>query len=155
MTYFKTQGNRFLNALAVSGFWAEVFVLIPISMLGIWWPVWFEWRGYASYLMPAAWFTFGLGSLATIFIQRSFMGEETDSYRKANLIFVTLCCVIGAICYGKALMYELADKPLDNIFLCFNLLHLAIFLNIFVWIWNVTSRSKFDQSGSPLGEDYE
>jgi hypothetical protein len=124
-------------------------------MLGIWWPVWFEWTGYDKYLMPAAWFTFGLGSLATIFIQRSFMAEELDSYKRANFIFIAFFCLIGAIFYGKALGFELGGKSLEAFFLGLDILQLAIILNVVVWIWNLISRSAFDDSGNPLGDEYE
>lgn len=155
MSYFKTQKNRIKNAPKISLFWGELLVLIPISMLGIWWPVWFEWSGYISYFMPAAWFTFGVGSLATILFQRGFMGDESDSYRRANFIFIALLCLIGGICYGKALIYELENKSVEGLFCGLTILHLAIFLNVLVWVWHFISSNTFDNNGNPLGEEYE
>lgn len=156
MSYCKTQFNRTCNALKMSSFWCEVLVLIPISMLGIWWPVWFEWSGYDKYLIAAAWFTFGLGSLATIMLQRSFMAEILDNYKRANLIFIVIFCLLGAIFYGKALLYEIEGKPLVEFFLGLNILQWAISINVLVWVWNLVSNSDYDTSaGNPLGENYE
>jgi hypothetical protein len=56
MSYISTQINRFCSAFCDSTFWAEILVIIPLSLLGIWWPVLFEWSGYQSYFMPAVWF---------------------------------------------------------------------------------------------------
>lgn len=157
MSYFKTQWERLCQALKRSSFWSEVLILIPISMLGIWWPVWFDWTGYDKYLIPAAWFTFGLGSLATIFLQRCFMSETLDDYKNANMIFVALFSIIGAMFYGKALVLALDNKELVILFMNFNILEVAIILNIFVWIWNLISRGCFDRqsAGNPLGESHD
>ncbi len=156
MAYFRTQISRFSVAGRKSLFWAEMLLILPISMLGIWWPVWFQWTGYDKYLMPAAWFTFGLGSLATIFIQRSLMPDAEDIYKRANVIIITIFCLLGAIFYGKALVLELDKKPLENICIGIDALELAILLNVVVWIWHFVSRSDFDNTdaGNSLGDKY-
>jgi hypothetical protein len=157
MAYFSTQIKRLCEACGKSLFWAEMFVIIPVSMLGIWWPVWFQWTGYDRYLMPSAWFTFGLGSLATIFIKRSLMSDSEDIYKRANIIFVSIFCLLGAILYGKALIFELDKKPPEDIFISVYALELAILLNVIVWIWHFVSRSEFDNTnpGNSLGEKYD
>ncbi|WP_350996446.1 hypothetical protein [Shewanella sp. TB7-MNA-CIBAN-0143] len=157
MSFFKFQGHRIINAFFKSAFWKEIIILIPFSMVGIWWPVWFDWPGYSSYLLPAAWFTFGIGSLVSIMLHRSFMTEDTDRFKYANTIVVILLSIIGGLFYGKALSMNLQNKELDCLFLNLNFLEWAIVLNVFVWIWNLISTSDFDSkdSGSPLGENHD
>jgi hypothetical protein len=157
MSYISTQINRFCSAFCDSTFWAEILVIIPLSLLGIWWPVLFEWSGYQSYFMPAVWFTFGLGSLATIFIRRSLLPESKDDFKIVNTIFITILCLVGALLYGKSLITNLNGNALVEIFCGIDLLGMAIILNIFVWIWNLISNSDFDttNAGNSLGDSYD
>lgn len=163
MNFIKTQYMRFKLALRQSSFWFVLILIIPMSMLGIWWPVFYEWKGYSSYLMPASWFTFGLGSLAVLSLEKMFSPEKNDNYKKANSIIIVALSIIGCLFYGKALLCDLNGKPLTIIefsgrdFCSLNVLELAIFLNILVWIWHLISKIEYDDSKpfNALGDNYD
>ncbi|MGR5368158.1 hypothetical protein [Photobacterium damselae] len=157
MNYFCSQINRLLKALFTSSFWYVVIIVIPVSMLGIWWPVFFKWLNYDSYLMPESWFTFGVGSLAVISIERLFMREDDDCFKYPNAIIIVALSIVGALFYGKALLIELKSEEHLPIFLDIGYLGLAIIINVFVWVWNIFSRNTYDSQNATnsLGESYD
>ncbi|WP_137165415.1 hypothetical protein [Salinimonas lutimaris] len=157
MSYLLVQIKRTWLALKDGVFWAECLLIIPLSMLGIWWPVWFKWTGYTEYLEPAAWFTFGIGSIAAIIIRRSILSESRDNYKLLNTIFILFLGILSGLFYGKSLTTKLDGEDLSIIFWCFDMLDIAITLNILVWLWHFISIDDYDDSKpvSSLGESYD
>ncbi|PAR52095.1 hypothetical protein CGT93_18520 [Vibrio metoecus] len=163
MNYIKTQLSRLKAAVGTSSFWFVLLIIMPVSMLGIWWPVFFEWDSYPSYFMPASWFTFGLGSLAVLSFEKMFSPERSDTYKGANAIVIVLLSMIGCLCYGKALLCELNNKELSVVWssndgaFSLNVLGLAIVLNILVWVGHIISKIEYDKDmpSNALGDSYD
>lgn len=157
MKYIRDQWIRFTKAFFDSSFWAIMLIIVPMSMLGVWWPVVFNWDNYPSIWMPASWFTFGLGSFSVLAIEKLFSAENSDSYKGANSIVIVVCSIIGCLLYGKALQNELNGSDLiillDVNHFKINVLDLAIYLNVFVWFWHCISKNDYnnDSASNALG----
>uniref|UniRef100_UPI00404813BE hypothetical protein n=1 Tax=Vibrio anguillarum TaxID=55601 RepID=UPI00404813BE len=157
MRYIKDQLKRLKKAFGDFNFWVVMVLTIPLSMLGIWWPVFFNWDSYNSIWMPASWFTFGLGTLSVLSIEKLFSSDDDDSYKGANSIVIVACSILGCLFYGKALQYELNEHSLrvllDTEFLKLDILELAIILNLFVWFWHCISKNCYnnDSASNALG----
>ncbi|WP_026843197.1 hypothetical protein [Citrifermentans bremense] len=146
MDYIGSLFKRLWNALATLKFWTEGLIVFILGGLGIWWPLFFNWKGYENFFYPEPWFTYGLATLMVILGQRLFMKEEDDTYIMPNRLILFVLVLTGSLMYGKSVKqyFEfVADGKHKTVF-DYSLTRYGMFTTLFAWIIHVVGDNKFD-----------
>jgi hypothetical protein len=134
-----------LHALTQGRFWEELLVVIPLSLLGIWWPWWFDWKDADDLLRPVPWFTFGMATLMTILAKRFFMESKDDEYLKVNKFILLIVSFYASILFGLSMLNHLGNQSNLNYFFDVSNTSIAICLTAFAWFLNFVSSNDFDE----------
>lgn len=144
MTYIISLFIRFINAIKKLKFWAECLMVFGFSGLGIWWPIWFEWKGYGEIFYPEPWFTYGLATLMIIVGQRFFMKESDDQHIMSNRFVLIILSLIGSIMYGKSVIKYLEFIPTDQNNFDYSLTKYACTATVCAWIIHFIGKNEYD-----------
>lgn len=155
MDYFKSLFERFFSAIGTWKFWAQASLVFGLSGLGIWWPLFFEWKGYDNFFYPVSWFTYGVATLMIIVGQRLFMKESDDNQIMPNRLVLLICSIFGAVLYGKSVGKFLNFDFSSNVEFDYSLTHYACLLTVIAWVIHETGKNEYDKvnNKSVLGGD--
>lgn len=145
MEYFKSLFGRIFRAIGTWRFWAQAFLVFGLSGLGIWWPLFFEWKGYTSFFYPASWFTYGVATLMIIVGQRLFMKESDDNQIMPNRLVLMISSIIGAVLYGKSVGNYINYKASPTTYFDYSLTKYACLITVVAWIIHETGKNDYDK----------
>lgn len=135
---------RLWKAIASIKFWIEGFLVFALSGIGIWWPWWFEWKGYNNILNPEPWFTYGLATLMIILGQRLFMKDSDDIFILPNKLIIAVLTLFGGILYGKSVLKYFVFDPKNISKFDYSLTVYAIVITLIAWVLHFIGRNEYD-----------
>lgn len=150
MDYFISLFKRFCVAFTSLKFWTEGLIVFVLGGLGIWWPLYFNWKGYNNFFYPEPWFTYGLATLMIILGQRLFMKEEDDIHIMPNRLILFILILAGSLMFGKSvkLYFDFTNDTTRNLSFDYSLTKYGMFITLLAWVIHFIGNNKYDDKNA-------
>jgi len=157
MDYICSLFKRLCKAFASLKFWTEGLIVFVLGGLGIWWPLYFNWKGYDNFLYPEPWFTYGLATLMIILGQRLFMKENDDTYIMPNRLVLFVLILTGSLMFGKSvkLYFEYNNCTKHAASFDYSLTKYGMWITLIAWVVHFIGHNRYDDENAKnaLGGD--